>query len=92
MSEREQSDFSRLPQWPAEAKELPKDRQRRYRTRWAGLGVGLGLGAILAFVGALGGGDLASRLGGATAFGVAGFLVGYMIDRREERLDRIHGR
>ena len=92
MSEREPTDYSRMAKWPAEAKELPEGPRRRYRSRWVGLGAGLGLGALLVFFGVMGGGDVAYLLGRATAWGVGGFLVGYAMDRRAERLDRIHGR
>jgi hypothetical protein len=92
MNEREPPDFTKLPQWPAEAKDLPEGPQRKHRARWAGLGAGLGVGTMLVFFGILGGGHAGAVAGQVVALGLAGFLIGYGADRREERLDRIYHR
>jgi uncharacterized membrane protein len=92
MSERQKTDFSRLPQWPSESKESAADRLRRYRARWTGLIVGLSIGAILTLVLGIAGANLAFLLGRTLVFSVVGFLIGWVMDQHQERLDRFHDR
>src|SRR5262245_50062274 len=82
------TDFSRLPRWPEGARDLADDTPpERYRAMWVGGGVGGLLGLIQgcrAIAGPGAGGVAAALIalvGSAVFLGLAGMLVGYVIDR-----------
>ena len=101
MVDRDPSNLSGLPKWPAEAKELPGGEPTRQSFRWTAwavvIGVGLGLLLALPILLHLREAD-AEQLGEATGtvvgHGLLGAAVGYIIDRRRwtrERRQRERG-
>jgi hypothetical protein len=101
MAESDPSSLSGLPQWPAEAKEVPGGEAVKESFRWVyragAIGAGLGLLRALPILPHLRDAD-AFQLGQVTGsvlfVGLLGMAVGYLIDRRrwvQERRQRERG-
>jgi hypothetical protein len=89
MAEQDPSRLSGLPQWPADAKELPGGKPPKQSFRWlyraGAIGAGLGLLRALPIL-LQGSNATAEQLGYATGSvlfpGFLGVAVGYLLDRQ----------